>query len=193
MIAARIGAGLLLAAGLGACAREATEPALAETAQVTAPPAQARTPTLLPGVLMPANVPRVTPRETEPLEIATANGPVRFQVELADTEEERAQGLMWRGSMPVDRGMIFDYGAPIDLSPTSGRGFWMRNTYIPLDIIFIGPDGRIQSIARNTQTLSDAPIHAAAGPVRLILEINGGLSEQLGILPGDKVTHRLMP
>jgi uncharacterized membrane protein (UPF0127 family) len=100
---------------------------------------------------------------------------------------------MWRGSMLPDRGMIFDYGAPIDLSPSSGRGFWMRNTYIPLDIIFIAPDGRIQSIARNTQTLSDAPIHAAAGPVRLILEINAGLSEQLGILPGDKVSHRLLP
>jgi uncharacterized membrane protein (UPF0127 family) len=184
-------AGLLAAASLAACARDSAEPAVAEAAPAAAAPP--RTPTLLPGVPLPANAPRVVPRETEPLEIATADGPVRFQVEVADSEPERNQGLMWRGSMPADRGMIFDYGAPIDLSPTSGRGFWMRNTYIPLDIIFISPDGRIQSIARATQTLSDRPIHAAPGPVQLILEINGGLSEQLGILPGDKVSHRLLP
>lgn len=192
MIVARIGAGVLLAGLASGCAREVSEPTMAEPAQVAVPTAQARTPTLMPGVPLPTNAPRVTPRETEPLEIVTAGGPVRFQVEVADDEPERSQGLMWRGSMPADRGMIFDYGQPIDLSPTSGRGFWMRNTYIPLDIIFIGPDGRIQSIARATQTLSDRPIHAAAGPVRLILEINGGLSEQLGILPGDKVNHRLL-
>jgi uncharacterized membrane protein (UPF0127 family) len=193
LIPTRLSLALAATAALAGCAREAaTEPAVAEPVQASAP-ARPSTPTLRPGVPLPANAPRVTPGSTEPLTITTAQGPVRFQVELADTDEERAQGLMWRGSMPADRGMVFDYGGSVDLSPASGRGFWMRNTYIPLDIIFIGPDGRIQSIASNTPTLSDAPIHAAPGPVRLILEINAGLSEQLGISPGDRVAHRLLP
>ncbi len=174
---------------LAACAREVvTEPAVAE-APGSAPPV---TQTVA-AVPLPANAPRVTPGPTEPLSIVTARGPVDFKVELADEEPERSQGLMWRGSMPADRGMIFDYGQSLELSPQSGRGFWMRNTYLPLDIIFIGPDGRIQSIARNATPLSEAMIFAGAGPVRAILEINGGLSERLGILPGDRVRHRIFP
>ena len=175
---------------LAACARDGvTEPPLAEA---PAEPAMTASPTVA-AVPLPADAPRVTPGPTEPLSIVTAKGPVEFKVELADEDAERSQGLMWRGSMPADRGMIFDYGQNLELSPQSGRGFWMRNTYIPLDIIFIGPDGRIQSIARNTTPLSEAMIFAGGGPVRAILEINGGLSERLGILPGDRVRHRIFP
>jgi uncharacterized membrane protein (UPF0127 family) len=174
---------------LGACAREAPEPAMAEAAPSAAAPVSETSA----AVPLPPDAPRVVAGPTEPLEIVTAQGPVRFKVEIADSESERSQGLMWRGSMPADTGMIFDYGQNLELSPQTGRGFWMRNTYIPLDIIFIGPDGRIQSIARNTTPLSESMIFAGGGPVRAILEINGGLSERLGILPGDRIRHRIFP
>ncbi len=130
----------------------------------------------------PAKLDRTT------VQVVTSDGKSHsYKVEIARTPEEQARGLMFRRSMPRDAGMLFPFDPP---RPAS---FWMENTHIPLDIIFIGPDGRIQSIARNTATLSDAPIHAAPGPVRLILEINAGVSEQLGITPGDRVTHRLLP
>ena len=135
---------------------------------------------------LPADAPRVTPGPVEPLEITTARGPIRLQVEVADDEAERAQGLMWRGSMPADRGMIFSFPR------AEPQAFWMQNTYIPLDIIYIGDDGRIVSIAKNTQPLSEAPIPSGA-PARGVLEINAGLSDRLGISPGDRVRHRIFP
>ena len=192
MSAFRLSLALLLASVAGACAREAvTEPPVNSASSAEAAPAPASvTPSAVP---LPADAPRVTPGPTEPLEVVTSRGPVSFKVELADEEPERSQGLMWRGSMDADRGMIFDYGQSLELSPRTQRGFWMRNTYIPLDIIFIGPDGRIQSIARNTEPLSEAMIFAGPGPVRAILEINGGLAERLGIQPGDRVRHRIFP
>ncbi|HEX8570585.1 MAG TPA: DUF192 domain-containing protein [Caulobacteraceae bacterium] len=179
---------LLLAA---ACARETTPAAdpVDPAPPVAAAPAG---PPVLPasaperGVPLPPDAPRVTPGPVEPLEIVTAAGPVRFQVELADTPAEREQGLMWRGSMPVDRGMIFDFPGETE------QGFWMRNTYIPLDIIYIRADGRIHSIARSTTPLSEALV-PSGGPVKAVLEINGGLSERLGIAPGDLVRHRIFP
>lgn len=178
-----------------ACARDAAREVAGEGAELGAPVAASsvNAAPVVAAVPLPENAPRVTPGPTEPLEVVTAKGPVSFKVELADEEAERSQGLMWRGSMPADQGMIFDYGRNLELSAQSGRGFWMRNTYIPLDIIFIGPDGRIQSIARNATPLSEAMIFAAGGPVRAILEINGGLSERLGIQPGDRIRHRIFP
>jgi uncharacterized membrane protein (UPF0127 family) len=129
----------------------------------------------------------VTPGPVEPLEVLTAKGPVRFQVEIADDEGERQQGLMWRGSMPADRGMLFLFGPG-----EQEQAFWMRNTYIPLDILYLRADGRVHSIARSTRPLSEAPI-PSNGPVNAVLEINGGLAERLGILPGDQVRHRAFP
>ena len=123
----------------------------------------------------------------EPLEIVTARGPVRFQVEIADAESERQQGLMWRGSMAADRGMLFLFEGP-----EREQAFWMRNTYIPLDILYLRADGRVHSIARNTTPLSEAPI-PSGGPVSAVLEINGGLAERLGVNPGDQVRHRAFP
>jgi uncharacterized membrane protein (UPF0127 family) len=118
--------------------------------------------------------------------VQTAKGPVNFQVELADTEAEQAQGLMFRGSMPADRGMIFVF------PEARAQAFWMRNTYIPLDIIYIGPTGRIVSIVKSAQPLNETPLPSGA-PARYVLEINAGLSDRLGIAPGDRVTHRLLP
>ena len=174
---------------LAACAREsapASEPVDSPSASpaAAAPVLPATAPQ--PGLPLPPDAPRVTPGPVEPLEVVTARGPVRFQVEIADTAAEREQGLMWRASMPVDRGMLFDF--PVEAE----QGFWMRNTYIPLDIIFIRADGRIHSIARSTMPLSEALV-PSGGPVKAVLEINGGLSERLGILPGDQVRHRIFP
>lgn len=123
---------------------------------------------------------------TEELIVETANGPVRLNVEIADDEAERNHGLMFRESLPDDRGMLFDF-------PERERAvFWMRNTPLSLDIIFIGADGRIINIADHTTPYSDAPI-PSAGPTRAVLEIRAGRAEALGIRPGDRVRHRILP
>jgi uncharacterized membrane protein (UPF0127 family) len=124
--------------------------------------------------------------ETEQLTIDTANGPVRFTVEIADDDEERAQGLMFRESLADDRGMLFHFQEPEHAS------FWMRNTVISLDIIFIGVDGRILNIAERTTPYSEAPV-PAVGLTRGVLEIRGGRAAELGIRAGDRVHHRIFP
>lgn len=120
----------------------------------------------------------------EPLTVTTANGPVKFRVEIADDETERRNGLMWRESLAPDRGMLFDFK---DEAP---RSFWMKNTLIPLDIIYIAADGTVVSIAAMATPKSEEslPSHGAALGV---LEIPGGRAGELGIRPGDKVTHRI--
>lgn len=119
----------------------------------------------------------------EDLEVVTASGTVhRFRVEIADDEAERQHGLMNRPKMDRDRGMLFEFPSE------QMRSFWMKNTYIPLDIIYIARDGRIVSIAANTTPFSEAPI-PSEGPANGVLEINGGLAAELGIRPGDTVRH----
>jgi uncharacterized membrane protein (UPF0127 family) len=119
----------------------------------------------------------------EPLEIVTAAGSVhRFQVEIADTDDAREIGLMNRHTLAPDRGMLFEFDM------TGRQSFWMKDTLIPLDIIFIAPDGKIDSIAANARPLSlDAVMskHGANG----VLEIQGGLAKRLGVKPGDMVKH----
>jgi uncharacterized membrane protein (UPF0127 family) len=115
------------------------------------------------------------------LSIAGAAASHQFQVEIADDPLEQTRGLMYRHDMPKDHGMLFDFGAD---RPAS---FWMRNTYIPLDMLFIREDGTIESIAERTTPLSERSIKSR-GPVRYVLEINGGLSDELGIKPGDTVS-----
>ena len=171
--------------GLAACAAEAPSDAATTADPVSAAPATPAEPAGPSAVPLPPNAPRVEPGPVEPLEVQTARGPVRFDVEIADSPGEREQGLMWRGSMPADHGMLFDFGAG-----EAEQAFWMRNTYIPLDILYVRRDGRIHSIARNATPLSEAPI-PSGGPVFAVLEINGGLAERLGINPGDVVRHRI--
>lgn len=120
----------------------------------------------------------------EPLTIQTQNGPVRFRVEMADTERTREIGLMWRRSVPPFGGMLFDFNPPHPVA------FWMHNTVTSLDMLFIAPDGRIISIARNARPLDDTPI-PSGGVVRGVLEIGAGRAAQLGILPGDMVRQRI--
>jgi uncharacterized membrane protein (UPF0127 family) len=123
---------------------------------------------------------------TEELIVETANGPVRLNVEIADDEAERNHGLMYRETLPDDRGMLFDF-------PERERAiFWMRNTPLSLDIIFIGSDGRILNIADHTTPYSDAPV-PSIGPTRAVLELKAGRAEALGIRPGDRVRHRILP
>jgi hypothetical protein len=122
----------------------------------------------------------------ETLVIETDRGPVRLNVEIADTPEERRQGLMFRESLADDHGMLFDF------DPPEMASFWMRNTLISLDIIFIGPDGRILNIARRAAPYSLDPI-PANGLTRGVLEIRGGRADELGIAPGDRVRHRIFP
>jgi uncharacterized membrane protein (UPF0127 family) len=122
----------------------------------------------------------------EPLEIVTDAGVRRFKVEVADDPAERTRGLMFRERLPAEQGMLFDFGA------SAPRSFWMKNTLVPLDIIFIGEDGRVRNVAANTIPFSEAPV-PSSGPVRYVLEINAGLAAQHGIHPGDRVRHRLIP
>ena len=123
---------------------------------------------------------------TERLTIDTSRGPVRLDVEIADSDEERARGLMFRETMADDHGMLFDFPEPEMAS------FWMRNTVMSLDIIFIGVDGRILNIADHTTPYSEASI-PAAGLTRGVLEIKAGRAEAMGIHAGDRVHHRIFP
>jgi len=120
--------------------------------------------------------------EEAPLAIESTSGTLTFQVELATTPDQRQQGLMFRESLDSDRGMLFDFGR------TSPVTMWMRNTYIPLDMLFIDADGRIHRIASDVQPLSDAVI-GSGGPVRAVLELPAGTSAERGIAVGDLVIH----
>ncbi|HET6519140.1 MAG TPA: DUF192 domain-containing protein [Geminicoccaceae bacterium] len=108
----------------------------------------------------------------------------RFQVEVARTPAEQSLGLMYRQSLAADRGMLFAYRVPRVIS------MWMKNTFIPLDMLFIGEDGRIGHIAADTTPLSEASI-SSEGPAIAVLEVPGGTAERLGIRVGDRVEHAI--
>jgi len=107
-----------------------------------------------------------------------------FQVEIAETAAQRAQGLMWRMHLPMGTGMLFDFkiSGPVIM--------WMKNTYIPLDILFITAKGVILNIARETLPHSTRHI-PSKGPVRAVLELPGGSANQFGIRAGDRVDHAI--
>ncbi|HXW24061.1 MAG TPA: DUF192 domain-containing protein [Xanthobacteraceae bacterium] len=120
--------------------------------------------------------------DLDTLEIVSKTGVHVFSVELAVTDEERAHGLMDRHELAEGHGMLFKF------EPDQTVTMWMRNTYIPLDMIFIRGDGRILRIAENTTPLSDHTI-SSGGPARGVLEVIAGTAQKLGIRPGDKVAH----
>lgn len=109
-------------------------------------------------------------------------GTARFTVELADEPDERSQGLMFRESMARGAGMLFLYDAP------QRATFWMRNTLIPLDMIFIDPAGVVTHVHENAIPLDETTIDGGPG-VLMVLEINGGLAGRLGISPGSELRH----
>lgn len=119
-----------------------------------------------------------------PLTIRSGDRTHEFRVEVARTPGEQAKGLMFRAEMGPGEGMLF----PMD--PPRRPSFWMKNTVIPLDIIFIGPDHRILNIAANAVPYDERPL-SAAGPAIGVLELNGGRAAELGIRPGDKVEWKV--
>jgi len=116
------------------------------------------------------------------LEVVGKGGAHRFDIEVAATEAAREYGLMCRPAMTDHHGMLFEFEQPAE------QTFWMKNTYIPLDIIYIGADGKIVSISRNAKPFDQTPL-PSYGPAKAVLEINGGLAAKLGIEPGDQVRH----
>jgi uncharacterized membrane protein (UPF0127 family) len=121
-------------------------------------------------------------QQLQQLEILSKAGVHVFSVEMAVTPEQQAKGLMFRRELPEGQGMLFDFQRE---QPTS---FWMKNTYVSLDMIFIRGDGRIHRIVENTVPLSEALVHSG-GPVRAVLEVVAGTTRKLGIAAGDRVAH----
>ncbi len=114
------------------------------------------------------------------LSIVTATGPHHFAVEVMRTREQLERGLMYRRQMAADRGMLFDFGA---VQPVT---MWMRNTYLPLDLVFIAADGRVVSVKRDAEPLSETTI-PSGGDVLGVLEVNAGTAARIGLEPGDRV------
>lgn len=119
----------------------------------------------------------------ERLELVTTGGVHAFEVEIADTPERQTLGLMYRTALPETKGMLFVHPDERELA------MWMRNTYIPLDMVFIRADGTVHRIEARTEPLSERTI-SSDGPVLAVLELAGGVAERLGLKPGDRVRHR---
>lgn len=141
----------------------------------------------LPGLSVPAfaaGEPMILPVDPAPLIIEASGGERRFSVEVADDDRERSAGLMFRTRMNDDHGMLFVF------ENTRRLSFWMKNTPMPLDLIFIGADGHIVGILAG-EPYSIAPI-APEGPSRFVLELKAGTAEKAGIAGGDRVRHPLI-
>jgi uncharacterized membrane protein (UPF0127 family) len=116
------------------------------------------------------------------LEIITSTGVHAFSIEMAQTDAERERGLMYRRFMPPERGMLFDFKREAPVM------FWMKNTYIPLDMIFISRAGVVTGIAARAEPLSERLI-PSGGPCYGVLEVNAGVAASIAVKPGDKVRH----
>ena len=131
-------------------------------------------------VVIPKNAPQ-TGLPAASVTVETAGGGVHvFSAEVADTAATRNHGMMFRTQLAKDAAMLFVY------DPPQTAAFWMRNTLIPLDIVFISPEGRIIRIAENAQPRDETPL-PSGGVIVAALEIQGGLSRRLGLAPGDIV------
>jgi uncharacterized protein len=121
----------------------------------------------------------------EKLDIRGPGGTHSFQVEVMRNDEQRAKGLMFRQYLPEDRGMLFDFDREQLVT------MWMRNTFIPLDMVFIKADGTVHHIHERARPQDETTI-SSQGNVRFVLEINGGQASKLGLKAGDKVIHGLI-
>ena len=128
-----------------------------------------------------AEAPMMLPVHMAKLAVDTKAGVKLFSIEIADESREQERGLMFRTEMPDDRGMLFA------LEQTRQTSFWMENTPMPLDLLFIGDDGRVRAILKG-QPFSRAPISPGV-PVRFVLELKEGISAKNGIAPGDRLRH----
>lgn len=128
--------------------------------------------------------PMLLATDRAPLVVETAGGEVRFSIEVADTDMKRSAGLMFRAAMADDHGMLFVFDQTRRLS------FWMKNTPMPLDLIFIGEDGRVVA------TLPGEPFSTASigpeEPARFVLELKAGTAQKSGIADGDRIRHPLI-
>lgn len=122
------------------------------------------------------------PTDPEPLIVETATGAKKFTIEIADDPSERERGLMFRTEMADDHGMLFVFEDQREV------GFWMENTPMPLDILFIAQDGSIKAIKKG-EPFSQALI-SPGQPVRFVLELKDGIADANGIAAGDKMKHR---
>ncbi|MDQ0393073.1 DUF192 domain-containing protein [Labrys monachus] len=120
----------------------------------------------------------------EPLSITTQSGKHDFQVEVMRTDEEQQRGMMFRRSLADDKGMLFPF------KDVQVATFWMENTYVSLDMIFIRADGTVQRIEKRAEPLSTRTISSGA-PVLAVLEVVAGSADRLGVKPGDKVSYPL--
>jgi len=125
--------------------------------------------------------PMILPVDPAPLVAVTKGGDRSFSIEVADTEAEREAGLMFRTDMADDHGMLFVFDASREVN------FWMKNTPMPLDLVFVGQDGRIRAIKRG-EPQSEAIISPGA-PVRFVLELKAGTAAKDGIADGDLLRH----
>lgn len=134
-------------------------------------------------ILLSAATPATAaPGTFEELTVATAKGPRDLRVEVMRTDADRARGMMFRTEMPEGTGMLFEM-------PREGVAtFWMKDTPLPLDMVFIRRDGTVDSVAPEAVPLSTAVV-PSRGPVTGVLEIPGGAAARLGIAPGDRVSH----
>jgi len=153
---------LLVAGPLSACSQQATQRA---SAVVVGEPA----------------VHPVSGLQVIPLSVTAGGRTHEIRVEVAQSDQEQARGLMFRTAMGADEGMLFPYDPPRVFS------FWMKNTVIPLDLIFIGPDRRVINVAANATPYSEDPITSDA-PGIAVLELIGGRAAELGIGPGAEVS-----
>jgi uncharacterized protein len=120
----------------------------------------------------------------EPLSVVTSSSATLFSAEIADTDELRERGLMFRHVLPKDSAMLFDFGKP------RPAAMWMKNTYIALDMLFVRADGTIAALAENTEPFS-TQIISVEEPVKGVVELAAGTVKRLGIKRDDKVYHEI--
>jgi uncharacterized protein len=125
---------------------------------------------------------QVSSQQTQRLELVTSQGVVPLEIEVAVTQEQQATGLMYRTTLADNAGMLFPYPEARELT------MWMKNTFIPLDMIFIRADGTILRIEAMTEPLSERVV-SSGGAVTGVLEIAGGAAARLGLKAGDRVRH----
>ncbi|QYM73656.1 DUF192 domain-containing protein [Pseudochrobactrum sp. Wa41.01b-1] len=123
--------------------------------------------------------------DAQALKIQTASGEKSFGLEIADTDQKRSAGLMYRKDFPADRAMIFVFGEERPVM------MWMANTPLPLDMLFVRNDGSIARVAENTVPFSKDTV-ASGEPVAFVIEVNAGIAAKLGIKAGDTVKHRII-
>lgn len=169
MVRRMLAAGVMVLGALAACS-----PGETATARAQAPAAAATQTARHP----------VSGLEVIDLVVERGTTKLPFKVELAASAEAQARGLMFRTELGDNEGMLFPSAAP------EPRSFWMKNTPLSLDIIFIGPDGRIANIAADTVPYSLDSV-TSSGPASAVLELRAGRARELGIVPGDKVIYTL--